>query len=168
MKRFKNISSLFFILSFFSCKKECGSVEYITNSSIVVTFKDSASNKYLYDVIYPLYSKDSIKIYDPTGTPLHLLTSVGSDPSVPTNIYYVIDFGSLFDYRTDSMSFNREICKDYLVQYSYNETDTITTCFKSKDMECGSVFTSLKVYHKGKLLASETNTTGALITIIKN
>jgi hypothetical protein len=172
MKTLFYASLISFAISFFllSCTKEggCGSVLYITKSSVQVIFKDSATNKYLYDEINPLYNKDSIKIYDPQGIPLSLLMSRNSDPVVPTNIYIEINFGSLFDYRTDSTSFTREICKDYVVQYAHNERDTITTCFKSKDLDCGSVFSRLNVFHKGKLLASENNTTNALITVIKN
>jgi hypothetical protein len=147
---------------------KCEEPFYITKSSVEVTFKDSASNKYLYSETLPIYNKDSIEVYNPSGEKLFLLMSLRNNPITPTESYWSINFGTLFDYRTDSSSFNQEICKNFIVQYSYNERDTITTCFKSKNEECGSVFSSLKIYHRGKLLASQTNTTYALITVIKN
>jgi hypothetical protein len=173
MKRFNLFALALIVVTFFSCKKilgvpDCEEPLYITNSGIQVAFKDSATNKYLYEQDFPLYNKDSIKIFDPQGDSLLLFKGLSNDVVVPTTGYWAIDFGSLFDYRTDSVSFEREICKQFVVQYSYNERDTITTCFKSKDLKCGSVFSTLKVYHKGNLLASVTNTTYAIITVIKN
>ena len=166
---FYAIGLISLIIFSFSCKKggDCEEVLYITNSSVAITFKDSVSNKYLYSAIHPMYNKDSLKIYNPQGEPLFLLAGMNFDTILHEG-FFVIDFGALFDYRTDSVSFNREICKNYVVQYSYNEKDTVTTCFKSKDEKCGSVFSTLKVYHRGRLLASENNTTNALVTITKN
>ncbi len=147
---------------------DCEQPLTITNSSIQVIFKDAATNKYLYDQSLPLYSKDSISIYDPQGTLLFLFKGLSNDVEVPTIRFWAIDFGSLFDPKTDSVSFSREICKDFIVQYSYNERDTIKTCFRSKDEKCGSVFSTLKIYHEGHLLASATNTINATVKIIKN
>jgi hypothetical protein len=68
----------------------------------------------------------------------------------------------------DANSFNTEICKNYIIKYSYNEFDTVQVCFKSKNTECGSVFETLKIYQRGLLLDSVKNTTDTEITIIKN
>jgi hypothetical protein len=85
-----------------------------------------------------------------------------------TNFAYdVISFGTLYDNRTDQSSFDSELCKNYIIKYSYNEVDTVQTCFKSKKTKCGSVFETLKVYHKGQLLASVRNTAVTQITLIK-
>lgn len=154
----------------FSCGKVGGECElplHVTRSSLEVTFKDAATNRYLYASNNPLYNKDSIKIYDSLGDSLFLLKSPHGD-SVTFEGYWQINFGSLFDYRTDSISFNKEICKNFIVQYSYNEKDTIRTCFKSVKTKCGSMFEVLKVYYKNQLLSTEANTTTSIITINKN
>ena len=173
MKHFKLFALTTLVITSFSCRKilgvrECEEVLYVTNSSVGVAFKDFTTSKYLYEQDIPLYNKDSIKVYDPQGNSLLLFKGLSNDIEVPTTRYWIINFGTLFDYRTDSVSFNEEICKEFIVQYAYNERDTIKTCFKSKDLKCGSVFSTLKVYNKGKLLTSVSNTTFALVTVIKN
>ncbi len=82
--------------------------------------------------------------------------------------YWDLSFGNIYNQTTDANSFNSEICKNYVVKYKYNGTDTIKACFKAKTTECGSVFETLKVYYKGQLVGSVTDNTGISITINKN
>lgn len=152
-----------------SCAKSGGPCEepldIASSSAIVATFKDS-SGRYLYEEINPFYNKDSLKIFDQNSHPLFSGYQLNIIPN--TNFkFYEITFGNIYDNMTDEFSFNSEICKNIIIQYSYNERDTIQTCFKSKRYKCGALFETLKVYHKGQLLTSVTNKTDAYITLIK-
>lgn len=164
------VSFLFlFILIFTECHKiqKCESPRNVNQSSINVTFKDQITGKYLYTENNSLYNKDSIKIFDPEGNSLFLLFSQNQLNGTPT-AFWVINFGNIYDQQTDANSFNTEICKNYIVKYYYNESDTLHVCFKSKKTGCGSVFETLKIYQREKLLDSVENTTDTEITIIKN
>jgi len=157
------------IFSFGSCRKggKCEEPLNVNQSSIEVIFKDEATGRYLYSEVNPIYNKDSIKVFDPSGAQLFLLFSTDLIPGTSSG-YWRVNFGNIYNDLTDSHSFDTEICKSFVVKYTYNETDTITTCFKSKKTRCGSVFESLKVYHKSKLLTTVNNQTFAEITITKN
>ncbi|HEV8285012.1 MAG TPA: hypothetical protein VGQ09_11925 [Chitinophagaceae bacterium] len=155
-------------LIIYSCRKggRCEQALNVTQSEIAVTFKDSATNKYLYSEINPLYNKDSFKVFDPKGNSLVILFASNQIPNTSDG-YFVLSFGNIYDQQTDAASFNSELCKDVVVQYKYNERDTIRACFKSKTTKCGSVFETLKVYNRGKLLTTVLNNTFADITVIK-
>lgn len=168
----KLLLNILFIFSFplllSSCFKKGGPCEEPLNlglSAVLVTFKN-ATGEYLYKEINPLYSKDSLKVFDQHNNQLLLLSQFNQIPNTYFK-YHEISFGTIYDARTDQSSFNSEICKSYVIQYSYNERDTVQTCFKSKKTKCGSVFDYLKVYHKGRLLDSVQNTVFAQITLIK-
>jgi hypothetical protein len=139
----------------------------INQSEIVVIFKDKNSNNYLYAENNPLYNKDSLKVLDPSGNSLIILKSLDNISSSSLK-YWRLSFGNIYIQPTDSNSFNAEICKNYLIKYIYNESDTVQVCFRSRKTECGSVFETLKVYQKGQLIASVNNNTFAEVTIIKN
>jgi hypothetical protein len=136
-------------------------------SEIAVSFRDATTGKYLYEEINPLYNKDSLKVFDPPGNSLVIFSALNQIPNT-SDRYFVLSFGNIYDQQTDAGSFHAELCKDFIVQYKYNEKDTIRTCFKSKAGQCGSVFEMLTVYNKGLLLATETNTTFSTITVTKN
>lgn len=158
-----------FLLIFTRCHKtpHCELPRNVNQSSINVTFKDWQTGEYLYTENNSLYNKDSIKIFDPNGTPLFLLFAHNQLPGNPVT-FWIINFGNIYNPQTDINSFDSEICKNYIIKYTYNESDTLQVCFKSKKTECGSVFEALKVYHRGKLLNYVDNTTDTEITIIKN
>ena len=162
------ISCLLF--GFPGCSKSGGRCEeplFITNSEIVVTFKDKSSGKYLYERMNPLYNIDSIKIYDPNWQELVLLKNSRVIPNTPQH-YWEVSFGPLYNRQTDQSSFETELCKDFYIRYNSSEPlDTVTVCFTSKELRCGSVFPSLKVYYKGELISLETNDTGSVVTINK-
>ena len=139
----------------------------VNQSEIVVVFKDKATGKYLYTEINPLYNKDSLKVFDSFGNRLIILSSLNQIPNT-SNRYYDLSFGNIYNQQTDAAAFDTEICKDFIVQYRYNEFDTVKTCFKAKKTECGSVFETIKVYHKGQLLTTANNKAAAHITLLKN
>lgn len=170
MKKFYYILLSFLcILIFESCIKtpQCELPLNVNQSAINVIFKDSASGKYLYTENNSLYNKDSIKIFDPQGTSLFLLFAHNQLPDAPVT-FWIINFGNIYNPNTDENSFNSEICKDYIISYTIHESDTLRVCFKSKKTRCGSVFETLKVYYKMKLISTTKNNTGSTITILKN
>lgn len=107
------------------------------------------------------------KVFDSLGNSLPILKSLDNIPN-STLKYWRLSFGNIYNSQTDGNSFNTEICKDYIVEYTSHESDTLKVCFKSQKTECGSVFETLKVYQKNLLLASMNNETYAEITLIKN
>lgn len=166
------ISSLLFSIVFTSiaCGKgvKCEEPANVNNSEIVVVFKDKNTGRYLYSEVNPLYNKDSLKVFDESGNSLIILSLLRSSPDNPTQGIYVLSFGNIYNSQTDASSFSNELCRNFIIKYRYNETDTVKACFKVRKTECGSVFQPLKVYHKGQLLDSITNEASAHITIIKN
>jgi hypothetical protein len=161
----------FFIIVFSnsSCRKngKCDNAPNVNQSEVVVAFKNKSTGKYLYAEVNPLYNKDSLKIYDENNNRLVILSDLDLIPNTSSR-YWGISFGNIFNPQTDANSFNIELCRNFIVKYTYNETDTIKVCFKSKKTECGSVFEILKVYYKGQLIGMETNTTGMDVTVIKS
>lgn len=148
-------------------KSECEISTNVNQSEIVVTFKDKTTGKYLYSEVNPLYNKDSLKVLDQYGNSLSILSALDLIPNTGSR-YYVLSFGNIYHEQTDASAFNTELCKTYIIKYSYNEFDTVQTCFKAKKTKCGSFFEILKVYNKGQLLANVQNDVAAQVTIIKN
>jgi len=162
--------AILFVLRSSSCGKSEGKCDLVDDiyrsSSVQVTFKDAATGKYLYEEAFPLYNKDSLKIFDEQGNRLIILSKENRDPV--TNVgYWELNFGNIYNPQTDAASFNTELCKNYIVKYKYNETDTIKVCFKAVRTECGALFDPIKVYHKGQLRGTEYGTAYLLVTVIK-
>lgn len=171
MKRLQ-LKSFYALLAFVLISNSCGKVGgpceeplNVNNSEVVVTFKNEAGD-YLYKEINSPYNKDSLRVFDQYGNQLILLSHFDQIPNTSFK-YHVISFGDIYEDATDKISFDSQLCKNFIVQYSYNEKDTVQTCFKSKKTECGSVFETLTVFHKGQLLTSVTNDAAAHITLIK-
>lgn len=169
MKKFYVLYSLVLILIFANCRKNqnCELPKNVSQSEIVVIFKDKPTGKYLYEENNALYDKDSLKVLDPSGTSLTILKSLDNIPNSSLK-YWRLSFGNIFNQQTDSNSFNEIICKNYTIQYTDKESDTLQVCFQSKKTECGSVFETLKIYQRNKLLTTVNNETYAEITITKN
>ncbi len=163
------LPALLFTLIITGCSKtpKCEEHFNVNQSEIVVAFKDQATGKYLYSEVNPLYNKDSLKVFEPNGNSFIISSGLNQIPNT-SNRYWDLSFGNIYNQSTDANSFDSEICKNYIVKYKHNETDTIKACFKAKKTECGSVFETLKVYYKGQLVGSVTNTTIIAITINKN
>lgn len=167
----KNYTLLLFFcfIIFANCHKtpRCESPKNISQSEIVVIFKDKTTGRYLYEENNALYNKDSLKVFDTSGNSLVILKSLYNIPNSSLR-YWRLSFGNIFNQQTDANSFNTEICKNYILKYTYDESDTLQVCFKSKKTECGSVFETLNIYQRKQLLAAINNETYAEITIIKN
>src|SRR5689334_13245196 len=72
---------------FYSCGKgPCDESSNVNSSSLVISFIDKQSGKYLYTETNPLYNIDSLKIYDEFGSSLPLLFA--STPISGTNSRY--------------------------------------------------------------------------------
>jgi hypothetical protein len=169
-KALKRLCLLLFTLMLISgsCKKKpdpCEEPKNVNNSEVIIIFKNQAED-YLYKEINSPYNKDSLKVFDENGNQL-ILISLARQISNSSFAYYAISFGNIYDSATDQSSFDSKRCKYFIIKYSYNETDTVQTCFKSVKTPCGSMFETLKVYHKDQLLDSVSNNTGAHITLIK-
>ena len=169
MKETCYIFLLFFcFLIFASCHKtpKCELPKNVSQSEIIVIFKDK-TGRYLYEENNALYDKDSLKVFDPSGNSLVILKSLDNIPNSSLR-YWRLSFGNIFNQQTDANSFNTEICKNYIIKYTYDESDTLQVCFKSKKTECGSVFETLNIYQRKQLLAAINNETYAEIAITKN
>ncbi len=108
-----------------SCNKwKCEEPLFVTNSEVVVTFKDKKSGKYLCPLSNPLYHRDSLKVYNQSGLRLLLLYDENLIPN-SYNTYWSISFGPVFDIQTDSTSFKTELCKNFIIKYNATETDSV-------------------------------------------
>lgn len=172
MKLIKIITAFFICnILLIACKKRplCELPDEVSNSSIQVIFKDSATGNFLYPEDSPLnnYNIDSIEIYNQNNTKLYLINGKYVMPNYVASFYWEVNFGPIYDYRTDSISFQHPIKRYFLVKYNAWETDTIKTEFKSSYTTCGSVFDYLRIYYKDKLIDSITNSVRKKITIKK-
>lgn len=153
------ISSLVILFfSYGSCIKggKCEQAPTLNLSAIQVSFKEKITGKYLYAEVNPIYNIDSIKIYDENNQGLIILKQLKLIPNTSSR-YWDVNFGNIFTPQTDA--FDTDICRNFIVKYNYNETDTIKACFKAKKTSCGSVFEYLNVYYKNDLVGSITNET---------
>jgi hypothetical protein len=171
----KSTFTFILLLSFFtiqtanSCKSggKCDLALNVNQSEVVVAFKQASTGKYLYSEFNPTYNKDSLKVFDPEGNSLIILSSLNQIPNTSSR-YWELSFGNIYNTATDGAAFDSYVCKNYLIKYSYKETDTIKVCFKARRTKCGSVFDPLEVYYKSSIVGSATNTTGILVSINKN
>ena len=162
--------ALFFSTSllFHSCQKggQCINPLTVDQSSMVISFIDKQTGRYLYAETNPLYPIDSLKIFNEAGIQLQLLYALISIPN-STARYYTVAIGPVYNSQADQNSFYRELCRNFTVKYKYNETDTIKTCFKSKNKDCGSVFETFKIYYKDSLISSSDNNNYAILNLFK-
>lgn len=87
---------------------------------MVVTFIDKNTGKYLYSEVNPMYNKDSLKVFDPSGNSLVILKAKRIN-TTSLKEYWNLSFGNIYNPLTDQSSYTSEICKDYMIQYSSNE-----------------------------------------------
>ncbi len=165
---FKFLFGFFTIASFDNCISggPCEEPLPIGMSGITFNFKDAATGKILYMAEEPLYNIDSLKITGLNGDSTNMYKTTMQKNNIPYYWYagiYLIKDASTLDGSVDT-----EVCKEYIIQYSFDESDTIKVCFKSKYTQCTSVLETVKVYNKNVLLASGKNTTGLEVDIIKN
>lgn len=158
------------MVTFFSCSKSGGEceepIDATRSSEVVVTFRDKATGRYLYSEVNPMYNKDSLKVYDPSGKSLVILSQSRTIPNTSSG-FFALSFGNLYDAQADQSAFDNEVCKKFIIKYNATETDTVMTCFRILKTKCGSVFNPIKVYHKGQLLDSTAHDGAAHITLFK-
>ena len=172
MKSIKQITTLgfyFFLMVIIgiSCKKyKCEEPADISNSGVILILKN-VNDQYLYTEIQPLYNKDSLGVFDELGNKLSLVSNSKQIPNTPL-AYWAFDFGPIYNPLVDAMAFENEWCKKFIIKYYHNKADTITTCYKAYKFDCGSEFSTMKVFHKGVLLNEVNNTIYTTVTILKN
>lgn len=153
---------------FHSCGKggACTNPLTVDQSSMVISFIDKQTGKYLYAENNPLYTIDSLKVFDESGKQFQLLYALTSIPNSFSR-YYTVAIGPVYNSQTDQNSFYRELCRNFVVKYRYNETDTIKACFKSKNNDCGSTFETFKIFYKDSLIHSIDNNNYAILNLYK-
>jgi hypothetical protein len=151
-----------------ACRKNnrCEEPYDVRQSAIILIFKNSAGN-YLYAEANPLFEKDSLKIYDESGSRMAVASGLDLIPNTSLR-FWKFDFGPIYNSLSDEGAFNSELCKKFVIKYFNNKADTITTCFKASKFKCGSEFSSLKVFHKGILLSEVNNHILTTVTVINN
>lgn len=136
----------------------------VNGSKIYLDIKDKTTGRFLYSENNSLYPLDSLQIADLSGNPLTFFDYLRSNRYDENNLGIQL---KIYNSQTDANSFSTELCKDIVLKYKYNETDTIKACFKSETTECGSQFDKLAIYHKGKLLNTIYDKQDISITLIK-
>src|SRR5262245_282482 len=92
------------IILFDSCgKNRCEEPVTVNSSSVVISFIDKQTGKYLYSETNPLYKIDSLKVFDETGKQVQLLFALNSIPG-STSRYYNVAVGPVYDQQTDQNS----------------------------------------------------------------
>lgn len=166
------MKKLFFVFAlailFNSCGKgPCTETSNVNSSSVVISFIDKQTGKYVYTETNPLFSLDSLKIFDEFGNSLPLLYAI--TPITGTNSrYYSVAASPIYNQQKDQNSFYTELCRTFLIRYKYNDFDTLKACFKSKQLTCGSEFESLKISYRDTLVSNLTNNTVSIINVYKN
>lgn len=135
----------------------------VSDSKLILTFKNRAG-QYLYTQINSLYNKDSLRFTDITGGALEIF------PLDPTAMHDPVAFIAkpIYNKQTDTEAYKTELCKKFVVWYSHNESDTLTTCYRAEKQECGSWFTYLKVFHEGVLVAEDVNSLNVGVVVEKD
>ena len=161
----------FFSLCFIRCNKPfCGEVRGVETSSFGVSIFNSVANSYMYprDEFLSLYKKDSLKVYTEGSRQFNFVGfGLQQDPIDPLKQYYGLSISPIFFIPEDNDAFNQEKTKKIFLKYNYNTADTLTIVFKAYKDKCDKgQFEYLKVYHRGKVIASIEKTFSAVFTLI--
>lgn len=164
--------SIFVVIAAFNiqsgCVKggKCELADDVRGAGLSFIFIDNASDRYLYTTLTPLYNIDSLQIFDENNISYRIFKAPSNLPNSPAT-YWHISITGIYNPQTDAAAFNSEVCKKFILKYSYNETDTMRVCYKAKETKCGSQFEYMKVFYKGSLIGSVTNETGINLTFRK-
>ncbi len=149
----------------------CEGARHVESTAIKFLFKDSMTNRFMYTEVFSLFKKDSLKFFNKNGAQLNdIISSLMLNPdSINSNSgrIYSVTLNYVFDSSTDSISFTRELCKNFVIQHLSNVRDTIKVCFKSTTADCGSQQEYLRVFYKGKILANVTNENFCTVRLVK-
>jgi len=159
----------FFIIPIFAvlsikCNKplDCGDTVGLESSTLGISIFNTISNDYMYpqDEFRSGFKKDSFQVYtDGTRSFNGINFYLKTDPRNSTNAYYAVSFSPIFFIPEDNEAFNQEKTKKIYLKYNYNTLDTLTLVFKANKDKCGKgQYEYLKVYHRGNLLSSISNT----------
>lgn len=172
----RNITFLIAIIAIYiisaSCNKNTGSgaceeAFTIENASgLELHIKDTTLNRFVYDVVQPLYNVDSIQIWNSQGTRYKPFKIDAAD-TVTHRGYYAIEILGLYDSRYDGNIYADTIRKDIYVRYKENEWDTLNLSYKAKAGQCGSEFSFLQVSYHKKIISYTQNNFGPRILIKK-
>lgn len=166
MKRLLFVLASGFLIN--SCGKgPCSETSNVSSSSVIISFIDKQTGKYVYTETNPLFSIDSLKVYDEFGNALSLLYALNTIPGTNSK-YYSVAARPIYNQQKDQNSFYNELCRNFLIKYKYNDTDTLKACFKSRQVDCNSDFETLKLSYRDTLINTTTNNTVAIINIYKN
>src|SRR5262245_33384804 len=116
MFNIEGMRGIFLILSLLSsllisCGKGNHCVDSLTvsSSSVVITFIDKHTGKYLYTEQNFLYSLDSLKTFDEAGNAIPFLYKLTSMPN-SNERYYSVAIQPIYNSQADQNSFYRELC----------------------------------------------------------
>ena len=150
-KRISFLSLLFTIVALFSfegCNRceESGSVSAENGISITFLNKKTGTSLFEHPSSFP---RDSLKI----------LNELFEPQAFRFNDYFeknTIILSDIYNETEDQLSINQEICKTYLFQFFYTETNTIKICYQTQTTKCDeTIFSYLKAYFNGNLVYEE-------------
>jgi len=137
----------------------------VLDGSIKLDLVDSISGNAMLSLSSPLIDKNDVIVISAVGDTLRhyfaLINGAGSDREA----MYI----DVFSYG-DSLytpSFQEEQWKDFRVRLSSSREFNLKTCFLSRGANCGSLFRSIKLFYRGQLIASNSNTI-ELSALVKN
>lgn len=159
------VTSLFIITLIIigSCNKNTGSgncedASTIENSAgLELHIKDTTINRFIYDKTQPLYSIDSIQIWNNQGTRYKPFLLDAVDTTDFRRAYYSIGIYGLYDSRYDVNMYSDTVRKNIYIRYKVNEWDTLSISYKARSGQCGSQFAFLKVEYHNKIISYTQN-----------
>ena len=176
MKRYSSYLALIIVLTFFtiSCTKilglddDCGDTLTVESANgFELHIKDTLVNKYIYQLVSPLYNIDSLQIWNSQGERYKLFVNVSVDTSSHYGAYNDISIYGIYNTNYDTNIYEDTIRKDIYIMYKKNECDTLNISFKANHARCGGEFAFIKVMRKGKLISYTQNDFAPRILIKK-
>ena len=168
------ISIVLFSLIAISCTKilgleeDCGDSLTVENANgLELHIKDTTVNKYIYQLVSPLYNIDSLQIWNSQGEKYKLFVNISVDTSTHYGAYNDVSIYGIYNSNFDTNIYEDTIRKDIYIKYNKNEYDTLNICFKANHAKCGGVFAFIKVMRKGKLISYTQNDFAPRILIKK-
>lgn len=148
----QNLLMLFLLVNV-SCNKPCEEPLTVENASaFMITFRDSALQRHLYDFTRPLFKIDSLQISDNNNTSYRIFKEQSSEPWGNYPIFTLVYLGGIYDSRFDASAYQNVISKQLYINYGRGVKDTLNVEFKTEAATCGSQFKKLKIIYKNKII----------------
>jgi hypothetical protein len=164
MKTITLIALIALSIILFKCRPECEEPELLENSGLGLVLMDASTGKNIYLERDPSrFNKEDFKVTDEYGNDLEVQFILDLEPSTGQK-YYRPAFYPIFNFQTDRQAFEKEIKKKFYLKLNQNVTDSLTTIFKAEKTNCGSRFTSLKIFHNS-ILVKEASSVFELVTL---